>query len=56
MKVIWDDKQGWYWIDSQGKQGYFSTCRNALKDYIADRECDISVEDLAIMIGVENEI
>jgi hypothetical protein len=57
MKVIWDEKEpGWYWIDSQGKQGYFATCRSALEDYIAARECEISVEELAILVGVEDQV
>lgn len=61
MKVFWDEKDlGWFWSEAgydQGRaQGAFASCRSALEDYIATTETDISVEDLAILVGVEGEI
>lgn len=36
MKVLWEKESGWYWIDSQGRDGYFATCRSALENYITE--------------------
>ena len=59
MQVKFDEKNGWTWI-AEGYQfpGYFASCRSALEDYLSasDLDAEISVEDLAALVGCSYEV
>lgn len=53
---IWFEN-GWYWEDENEKFGAFFSARSAIEDYrVAHEAWDLSVEEIAEQLGLEEEI
>lgn len=60
MQVKFDENNGWTWIaEGYAPVGcYFSSCRAALRDFLAasDLDAEMTVEELAVLVGCEAEV